>query len=394
MKEITPAWEDVSTWEERGTSPAVELAMSDLRKQQDVMADNPGSGPTCIVYDEDLAATVIVSNDLAAYYAANGVHDHPTVLKDTDAFARQNDKGPYHWTQGPQDLRKVTSVTPPPTPPVTPSPNPEPVTPGNLPKKGKAVTTTNLRLRAAPGIRAASLGVMPTGTEVLLTGGRRKLEGALWVRVQVESAELQNGRLSGTDKWISVPPTRRGWVNSEYIAIPASEYVATDFPPVTHEYLWWLEDAGGLNPDDVRRALTAISDDPRGPLRAGIDLRESTGPGDTDVLIRFIPGPCSGAAGCYYKASGQKARVDIDPKWFNTAWLSRVFLHETLGHATTRAYDHYNGAPQYPRPDYYGLMGNWQDTYGDHAWPDEDDIANFIDWKNGASTVVFVRDIG
>jgi hypothetical protein len=219
------------------------------------------------------------------------------------------------------------------------------------------------------------------------------VEGSLWVRVEVASAAVSSKRLSGDDRWLSAPPKQVGWVNSNYLAVPASEYVAQDFPPVTHEFLWFLESAGGLNADDVRRTLTAISDDPRGPLRAGIDLREATAANEAHVLIRFVPGPCSGAAGCYYKRASEKARVDIDPKWFNTMWLSRVFLHETLGHAATRSYDHYNGAPQYPRPDYFGLMGNWQDQFGDHAWPDTDDITNMVEWTRGASSLVFVRDL-
>jgi hypothetical protein len=392
-RNFTPAWENVSAWEERGISPAVTLAMDDLQLQRVMMADDPFGRPSCIVYDEDLAKITLFSNDRVEYYDANGVQDDPVVLNETDAFTRQGDKGPYHWAQGPIDLHPVTGVTPAPTPPVTPSPNPEPVKPGALPRKGKAVTTTNLRLRKSAGTSSQSKGVMPTGTEVLLTGGRKSLEGDTWVRVRVEAAKLTEKRLSGSDRWISAPPRQYGWVDAEFLAVPASEYEAKDFPAVTHEFLWFLEDAGGLNVDDVKRTLTAISDDPRGPLRAGIDLRESTRAEDADVLLRFSPGPCGGAAGCYYKRSGDKARVDIDPKWFNTMWLSRVFLHETLGHAATRAYDHYNNAPQYPRPDYYGLMGNWQDAYGDHAWPDEDDIANFVEWKNGKSSVVFVRDL-
>jgi hypothetical protein len=214
----------------------------------------------------------------------------------------------------------------------------------------------------------------------------------LWVRVKVSKAELRTGGLSGDDAWIKSPPQQFGWVNSEYLAIPASEYVASDFPPITHEYLWWLEDAGGLNADDVKRTLTAISDDPRGPLRAGIDLRESTSAAEAHLIIRFVDTACGGAAGCYYRRSGEKARVDIQKKWFNTMWLSRVFLHETLGHAATRSYDHYSGAPQYPRSDYYGLMGNWQDQYGDHAWPDTDDIENMVEWTKGQSSLVFLRD--
>lgn len=389
--QFTPAWEDTTAWEAKGQSPASKLAMEALKIQQETMADNPGGGPTCIVYDEDLAKITLFAND---HMMLDPIGGAPEVLKDTDAFTRQDDKGPYHWIQGPQDLRKVTAVTPAPTPPVEPSPNPSPVTPGTIPQKAKAVTTTNLRLRVKAGVENAAKGVLATGTEVFLTGGRKILSGTKWVRVRVETAEILGRRLNHPDKWIAAPPKVFGWVNADFLAVPASEYVAKDFPDVTHEYLWYLDDAGGLNADDVRRTLTAISDDPRGPLRAGIDLRESPRAEDADVLIRFTPGPCSGAAGCYYKASGEKARVDIDPKWFNTAWLSRVFLHETLGHATCRSYDHYNGAPQYPRPDYYGLMGNWQDQYGDHAWPDADDIANFVEWKEGRSSVVFVRDVG
>jgi hypothetical protein len=388
---FTPAWEDVTTWEERGVSPATKLAMEHLAIQRDAMADRPDGGPSCIVYDEDLAEITLSANDQSALLLFGKPEE--VVLKETDAFARQNDKGPYHWAQGPLDLHGVTPapVTPV-TPPVTPSPNPEPVKPNTLPRKGKAVTTTNLRLRVAPNAKSLSRGVMITGTEVLLTGGRKRVEGSLWVRVEVATVELSSKKLSGDDKWLTAPPKQRGWVNSNYLAIPASEYVAADFPPVTHEFTWWLEDAGGLNASDVRRTLTAIGDDPRGPFRAGVNLREADSSAAADVLIRFVQSPCSGAAGCYYKRSGEKARVDIGLQYFNTLWLSRVFLHETLGHAATRCYDHYNGAPQYPRPDYFGLMGNWQDRFGDHAWPDNDDIENMIAWKEGRSDLVFVRD--
>jgi hypothetical protein len=390
---FSPTWEDVAAWDAPSPtsgSSVRAVAMADLRKQQAALADMGPNGLSCITYDEDRAYEILQANDPTVPWLNTPAVE---VMKETDAFARQGDKGPYHWSQGPLDLTPVTVTPPPPVaPPVTPSSNPQPATPGVLPKKGKAVTTSNLRLRRSPGPEARSLGVLQTGTEVKLTGGRRKLGGAIWVRVEVATAEISSKRLSGDDRWLAAPPKVSGWCNSTYLAVPASEYVAQDFPTVTHEYLWWMDDAGGLNAADVRRTLTAIGEDPRGPLRAGIHLREASRMEDAHVLIRFSPGPCGGAAGCYYKKANERARVDIDPKWFNTMWLSRVFLHETFGHAACRSYDHYNNAPQYPRSDYYGLMGNWQDQFGDHAWPDEDDIANMIEWKNGQSALVFVRD--
>ncbi len=381
---FSPTWEDVEAWDE-GTPPRVRsLAMQYLDLQREVMGDRPDGGPSCIVYDEDMAQSTVEAND--------GLPFTDTILNDTDAYARQGDKGPYHWAQGPLDLTPVTTPAPPETPPVVPSTNPHPATPGTLPKKGKAITTTNLRLRVSAGAGSKSRGVMPTGTEVRLTGGRKRTDNALWVRVQVDSSELVQKRLNDPDVWLQAPPKQYGWVNSEYLAVPASEYVANDFPPITHEFRWSLEDAGGLNAEDVRRTLTAIGDDPRGPLRAGVRLVEASDPATAHVLLRFVDEACGGAAGCYYKKANEKARVDIQKKWFNTMWLSRVFLHETFGHGATRCYDHYNGAPQYPRSDYYGLMGNWQDQYGDHAWPDQDDIDNMVEWKQGQSSLVFLRD--
>jgi hypothetical protein len=364
------------------------LAATTAQEQAQVARDAGPGMPSCIVYDEDLAFQTLLANDPSAamIFGESGI-----ILNETDAFARQDDKGPYHWAQGPQDVTPVRVTPPPITPPVNPSPNPEPVTPGQLPRKGQAVTTTNLRLRKQAGVKNPSLGVIPTGTTVLMTGGRRKVEKSLWVRVKVDASEVQTTRLKGADTWLAPPKT--GWVNSEYLAVPASEYVAQDFPPITHEFCWYLEDAGGLNAEDVKRTLTAITDDPRGPLRIGLDLREVATPQEAHVLVRMVDDACGGAAGCYYKRSGERARVDIAKRWFNTQWLSRVWLHEAVGHAATRAYDHYDNAPQYPRPEYSGLMGNWQDRHGDHAWPDQDDVDNMIEWLKGASPHVYVRDL-
>lgn len=390
----TPPWEILTDSPQAlmasaANDTATAMAANDTTKQL-VQAQESEKRLTCLVYDEEMAEITLAVN-----HGDGSDGGMPEVLKDTDAFARQGDKGPYHWAQGPQDALVVhVRPEPPPTPPVAnPSPNPESTKPGFLPRKGQAVTVSNLRLRKGAGITHPSLGVIPTGTTITLTGGRRRVEGALWVRVHVAAGGIVTPPTSmrEPDAWLS--PPSNGWVNSEFIAIPASEYVAADFPPVTHAYLWWLDDPGGLEPEMVRRTLTAITDDPRGPLRAGLDLREATSAEEAHVLVRLVDDACSGAAGCYYKRSGEKARVDIAKQWFNTAWLSRVWLHECMGHAVTRAYDHYNGAPQYPRPDYYGIMGNWQDHYGDHAWPDEDDMENFRQWLAGASDLVFVRDV-
>lgn len=393
-QDFTPAWEDFSGQTvERELTPAT-LASMEAGYQIAVARDSPG-GVSCVVYDEELAARAIYANDHPPLPGSPesrpnlGTLLDTTVLKETDAYARQNDKGPYHWAQGPQDLTHVEEPAPPPTPPVNPSPNPEPVGPGQLPKKGQAVTTSNLRLRTAP--MGAVIGVMPTGTTVLLTGGRKKLDGTLWVRVKVDASEMRQTKLKGADSWLS--PPRTGWVSSEYLAVPQSEYVRSDFPPVTHRFFWWLDDPGGLNPDDVKRTLTAIMDDPRGPLRAGIDVVEATSQGQAHILVRFVDDACGGAAGCYYKRLNEKARVDVAKRWFETAWLSRVWIHEAVGHAATRSYDHYDNAPQYPRPEYHGIMGNWQDHYGDHAWPDADDVENWQRWCAGQSDLVFVRDL-
>jgi hypothetical protein len=390
--DVTPAWEHLDLKAPSRDLTPVSLATTEAMYQVKMAADSPG-GLACLVYDEELAARAIYVNDHAAIHESipqqiGALHD-TTVLKDTDAFARQGDKGPYHWAQGPQDLEVVTTPAPPPTPPVNPSPNPEPTKPGQLPRKGQAVTTSNLRLRKRP--MGDVLGVMPTGTTVLLTGGRKRHEGSLWVRIKVDASEIRQTRLTGADTWLS--PPKAGWVNSEYLAVPQSEYVSLDFPDVTHRFLWWLDDAGGLNPDDVRRTLTAIMDDPRGPLRAGIDMVEATTPDQAHILVRFVDDACGGAAGCYYKRLAERARVDIAKQWFSTAWLSRVWIHEAVGHAATRSYDHYQNAPQYPRSDYYGIMGDWQSHYGDHAWPDGDDVENWRDWCRGNSPYVYVRDL-
>jgi hypothetical protein len=389
----TPAWEDSPSWQRsqrpNWSTEAVTLA-SDMTNAQTATAD-VATGPSCVVYDEDMAQITIAANSPDGN--ADFGRDVPPVLKDTDAFARQGDKGPYHWVQGPQDVRAITVAPPPPTPPVEASPNPEPIQPGKLPRKGQALTTTNLRLRKKAGTDADSLGVMPTGTVVQMTGGRKRIGPDLWVRVEVIEVAPQERTLRNNERWLNAPPGRKGWVDSDFLAVPASEYVAKDMPPITHEWLWWLDDSGGLDAETVRKTLTAIADDPRGPLRAGLDVREATIRDEADVLVRMVDDACSGAAGCYYKQTGQKARVDIAKQWWNTAWLSRVWLHECTGHGATRAYDHYNGAPQYPRPDYSGIMGNWQDHYGDHAWPDRDDIENFVAWLAGESDLVFVRDI-
>ena len=378
---ITPAWEDVAAWGEPETS-AEKLAIAVLRRQQQKMADSPDNTVTCIVYDEDLAHRVLVANHRITDGA---VLRDIRVLKDTDAFARQNDKGPYHWAQGPQDVTPVNT---------TPAPNhgAEKVKPGKLPRKGMAVTTTNLRLRKRPGVESPSLGVLPTAEVVTLTGGRKRVDGSLWVHVDVDSVAPPTKRLKEPDVWVEKPT--HGWVNSTYLAIPETEWRASDFPPITHEWRWYLEDSGGLDPEKVRKALNAILQDPRGPLRAGIHVMEVNSPAEADILVRMVDDPCNGAAGCYYKQQGQKARCDIGKKWFDTQWLSRVWIHEATGHGALRSYDHYNGAPEYPRPDYSGIMGNWQDHYGDHAWPDEDDIENWIAWLKGTSPYVFVSDLG
>lgn len=382
----TPAWEDVESWGEP-TTATERIAISQLRQQQEMMADRPTGMPSCIIYDEEVVARSL---------RATMVPTEAMILRETDAYARQGDRGPYHWVQGPQDLTPV--ITPPPSPtPVPPSPNPEPVTPGNLPRKGKAVVTSHLRLRKRAGTESPSLGVLPTGTVVELTGGRRHIkreQGAdLWVRVCVSATFPQGGSLQGNDRWLTAPPGSCGWVDADFLAIPASEYEAKDFPSVTHEFCWSLDDAGGLDAEVVSRALTAIAQDPRGPLRAGVALREVERIQDAHILVRMVDDACGGAAGCYYKRMGERARVDIAKEYFNTAWLSRVWLHEAFGHACSRAYDHYRNAPQYPRNDYYGLMGNWQDQFGDHAWPDADDIENILSWVQGKSDLVFVQDL-
>ena len=393
MRDVTPAWEDVETW---GTpTTAVErIAITELRQQQEVMADRPDGMPSCIIYDEEITARAIRAS---AVPNGLGALRETVVLKDTDAFARQGDKGPYHWAQGPQDLTPVTTPPPPPSP-VEPSPNPEPVKPGQLPRKGKAVTTTHLRLRRRAGTGQSPLGVLPTGTVVELTGGRKRIKRGkdkdLWVRICVETVVSQDTELPSEDRWLIVPPGVCGWVDSDFLAIPASEYEVSDFPPVTHEFRWFLDDSGGLDRDTVRTALTAIAQDPRGPLRAGVMFNEAKSADTAHILVRMVDNACSGAAGCYYKRMGERARVDIAKEWFNKSWLSRVWLHEAFGHACSRAYDHYRNAPQYPRDDYYGLMGNWQDHYGDHAWPDADDIENIRQWVDGKSDVVFVQDLG
>lgn len=391
----TPAWEDIEAWGPPTTDFEKE-AIAELRQQQEMLADRPdGLGPTCIIYDEEVKIKEKFVTEYPDFHETlpdNSVWQETQVLLDTDAFARQGDKGPYHWAQGPQDLTPA-KTPPPPTNPVEPSPNPEPVKPGNLPRKGKAVTTTNLRLRRKAGVENQSRGVLPTGTVVELTGGTKKVDGTRWVRVCVEDIPPQEQKLRSGDLWIVAPPGVCGWANAEFLAIPASEYEALDFPPITHEFVWWLDDPGVLDRDTVRTALIAIAQDPRGPLRAGVQFREGASQDEAHILVRMVGVACGGAAGCYYKRAGEKARVDIDAKYFNTQWLSRVWLHEAFGHAASRCYDHYRNAPQYPRDDYYGLMGNWQDHYGDHAWPDEDDVQNIRQWVQGRSDLVFVRDL-
>lgn len=392
--DFTPTWESVDEWG-LPTTTVERVAISQLRDQQEMLADRPDGMPSCIIYDEEITARA-----LRAAVVPNSISPlHEAVLNETDAFARQGDKGPYHWTQGPQDLTPVKDTTSPnPNPPVEPSPNPEPVKPGQLPRKGKAVTTTHLRLRRRAGTGHPTLGVLPTGTVVELTGGRRRIKGTkdtdLWVRICVENVVPQDGQLRSGDRWLIAPPGMCGWVDSDFLAIPSSEYESSDFPPVTHEFRWWLDDSGGLDRDTVRTALASIAQDPRGPLRAGVMLNEAKVATDAHILVRMVDNACSGAAGCYYKRMGERARVDIAKEWFNKSWLSRVWLHEAFGHACSRAYDHYRNAPQYPREDYYGLMGNWQDQFGDHAWPDVDDIENIRQWVNGNSDVVFVQDLG
>lgn len=385
---ITPAWEHLKQ-EPHHDDPVLRLADHFTSAQTSVANDAPG--PSCIVWDEDMAAATVVIASTPA--VANHLPDAPKILSDTDAFARQGDKGPYHWAQGPLDVSAITIPLPPITPPVSPSPgNPHPAKPGTLPKRGKALTTSHLRLRQSWGTRSHSLGVMPTGTTVSLTGGRHKINDDLWVRVRVDELPPSSGNLKGDDVWLVVPPGVSGWVDADFLAVPASEYVAADFPTLTHEWRWFLDDPGGLDADTIKRTFTAIAEDARGVRRAGINLRETDTREDAHILIRMVDAACGGAAGCYYKASHQIARADIVKEYFNTSWLSRVLQHEVVGHGCCRSYDHYDGAPQYPRADYYGIMGNWQDHYGDHAWPDEDDIENWREWLQGKSQVVFVRD--
>jgi SH3 domain-containing protein len=377
----TPVWEDLDIG---GGDEVKQLAASGTLAMTQAANDSPG--PSCIVYDEELAEAVLEANTAPGPLSV--------VLNETDAFSRTGDKGPYHWLQGPQDVTPVTETQPPVTPPVDPSPNPEPATPGVLPRKGNAVTISHLRIRQKPGKEGKILGVMPTGTEVSLTGARKRVTwDDLWVRVEVEEVPPPQGKLGGSDFWLVAPPGVKGWVDAEFLAVPASEYQAEDFPAITHQWLWFLDDPGEYDPETVKKAITAITEDPRGPRRAGIDMREATRRGEAHILIRMVDDACGGAAGCYYKKTGEAARADIAKKYFNTSWFSRVLLHEAVGHGCTRSYDHYTGAPQYPRPDYAGLMGNWQDHYGDHAWPDLDDIENWVLWLQGASPFVYVRDV-
>jgi hypothetical protein len=395
----TPAWEDVDAWGEPTTDFERE-AIAELRAQQAMIADRPdGLGPTCIVYDEEVKIAERNLNTLQKSIDADvTLAEHwqrgegPVLLKDTDAFLRQGDKGPYHWAQGPQDLTPVTTPSPPPAP-VPPSPNPEPVKPGVLPKRGRAVTTTHLRLRRKAGTGHPSRGVLPTGTVVEMTGGIGIVSGDRWRRICVEDVPPQSKRLREPDQWIAAPPGVCGWVDEDFLAVPRSEYEMRDFPPVTHQFRWFLDDAGGLDHETVAKALSAIAQDPRGPLRAGVQLARVESAADAHTLVRMVDDACGGAAGCYYKRAGERARVDIGKEYFNTKWLSRVWLHEVFGHACSRSFDHYKNAPQYPREDYFGFMGNWQDQFGDHAWPDEDDIDNIRQWVQGRSDLVFVRDL-
>lgn len=361
----TTPWEDLFP-----DRQLVQLAMP----RQAAAYDQPDAhGHSCLVWDEDVERQ------------APADADQPRVT--TLDFRSQDDKGPYHWAQGPQDVSPVAGQPPPtPKPPPTPTPT--------LPKKGRAITTANLRLRVRAGSDQRVRGVIPAGSTVQLTGGRRRVDdGALWVRVVCRREWLAQptGRLQPPDEWLR--GTVAGWVHSGYLAMPDTEYDADeqDFPPVTHEFRFRVESALDLDVATVAEALNAIMTDPRGPRRSGLLLRQ-VGPGEEPhVLVRLVQSSCGGAAGCYYKQSGQTARVDINREYWGTSWFSRVAIHELAGHGATRSYDHYRGAPDYPRNDYYGIMGNWQDAFGDHAWPDEDDCQNWAVWLQGASPVVMPR---
>lgn len=365
-------------------TPAALAAAKVAKHQQEAGADVALS---CVTYDEDAAAMAIMVHEAYPEEMARA-----EAVRDAQA---QGDGGPYHWAQGPQDvpvasLRGPGGAQPPKTPQGGPT-EPTPATgPGTLPKKGHAQTVADLWLRTRPnGSKAA---VMPIGTKVELTGGTRHMkDGTTWRKVVVRrpaSWETPHRQYQTAERGDD------GWCNSAYLAATAKDYAEEGFPEPTHEWRYWVESAGALDLGKVVDALAAIAEDPRGPRRAGLRLVPVTSQAAANVVVRFQPRACGNAAGCYYKEQGQQARVDIQEQWFGTMWLSRVFLHEVMGHAAARCYDHYDGAPQYPRPEYSGLMGNWTDQFGDHAWPDEDDIANVRQWLAGQSTAVFIRDAG
>lgn len=375
MSEITPQWSDLfpSTASLELTSPRAG-ASYDLPDER---------GYTCLVWDEAKEQIEQVAND---HTAAVEHHTDVQVLSDTDAFARQGDKGPYHWAQGPLDNVPYTASTPPPPPA-------EPAKPGALPVHGNVITTSNLRMRVRPDPASPAYGVIPAGSLLSLTGARRRRpDGTLWVRCKYDAdqAAEQTGQLRRPDRWLDEDEV--GWVNSTFLAVPAMDWAPQDFPPVTHEWRWNLADTMDVPKDDAQRTLQAIFDDPRGPRRAGLLVTHTDHADEANVVVSFTPNPCNGAAGCYYKRSGQVARAEIGRDYWGSSWLSRVAIHEVIGHGACRCYDHYRGAPDYPRSEYSGIMGNWTDAFGDHAWPDADDVENWIEWLAGQSPYVFVRD--
>lgn len=387
---VTDAWERmVGT----GRPPSGRLTLRSANtvvQQGDADAGiTPGFG--CVVWDEeaesaaahgraamaDTMARVDVVNALGAVSSdAAGIG-----MADTDATARQGDGGPYHWAQGPQDV--TTLPEPEPANGGAPSPPAAPVVPINtVPRSGRMVTTSDLNLREMPGRDGKRVGVMPAGSTVELTGGRRRVVRngvrSLWVRVRFRFAPASD-------------PVA-GWCDSTFLAAPAAEWSADGaFPPITHEWRVYVEDTMDVPRSEFMRVTRAIFDDPRGPLRAGLRVVLLDSAEGANVVLRLTAEACGGAAGCYYKQAGQVARADVVRTYYGGPWYSRVLLHEVVGHAATRCYDHYKSAPQYPRPDYFGLMGDWQSKHGDHAWPDEDDVANWAEWLAGASRAVYFR---
>jgi hypothetical protein len=375
---ISKAWEELF--------PDRQAIADGAPRQLAVLANPDDAGHSCVMWDEELEQQ------------QEAPVEPVTLLDDGDGpqagdSRSQGDQGPYHWAQGPQDVRTVQAPPPPPPPPPPPvpiKPKPTPV----LPRRGYVITSANLRVRIMPGITGNVRGVLPVHSVVMLTGGVRLPQGGgRWVRIQYRKAALgkTEGSLQPPDKWID--GTGVGWVNSAFLAMPASEYTAADadLPPVTHEWPFEVADAMDVDKAALTETLAAIFADPRGPRRAGLLVRPVRAGEQPLTIVRFVQSSCGGAAGCYYKQSGQVARVDLNREYWGTQWLSRIAIHELAGHAATRCFDHYRGAPDWPRDDYYGIMGNWQDAFGDHAWPDQDDIDNWVLWLQGASPVVKPR---